>query len=197
MKKLSALLLMSIVVLLSGCAGSIKNMRELPADAPALKPQQGEAMVVFMRPSGVGFAVQSSVFDIVNDTPSLVGIVAAKTKVAYKTKPGTHLFMSVGENADFMTAELLPNKTYYAYVSPRMGMWKARFVLEPKSLKDLDEATFKADLEECKWVEVSAESQQWLSENMDSVQSKRADYYPDWQKKPEEEKLKLRPADGR
>jgi hypothetical protein len=196
-KKLSSLMLVFIAVLLSGCAGSIKNMREVAADAPALKPQQGEAMVVFMRPSGIGFAIQSSVFDIVNDTPSLVGIVAAKTKVAYKTKPGTHLFMSVGENADFMTAELLPNKTYYAYVSPRMGMWKARFVLEPKTLKDLDEAGFKSDLEECKWVEVSAESQQWLSENMPSVQSKRTEYYADWQKQPEEEKLKLRPADGR
>lgn len=197
MKKLSSLMLVFIAVLLTGCAGSIKNMREVAADAPVLKPQQGEAMVVFMRPSGIGFAIQSSVFDIVNDTPSLVGIVAAKTKVAYKTKPGTHLFMSVGENADFMTAELLPNKTYYAYVSPRMGMWKARFVLEPKTLKDLDEAGFKSDLEECKWVEVSTESQQWLSENMPSVQSKRAEYYADWQKKPEEEKLKLGPADGR
>lgn len=197
MKKLSGLILISIALLLSGCAGSIKNMRELPADTPTLKPQLNEAIVVFMRPSGIGFAIQSSVFDIVNDTPSLVGIVAAKTKVAYRTKPGTHLFMSIGENADFMTADLLPNKTYYAYVSPRMGMWKARFVLEPKTLKDIGEAGFKSDVDECKWVEVSAESQQWLSENMLSVQSKRADYYPDWQKKPEQEKLKLLPADGR
>jgi hypothetical protein len=197
MKKTAGLILVFVALLLTGCAGSIKNMRELPADSPIAKPQQGESMVVFMRPSGMGFAIQSSVFDIINGAPELVGIVAAKTKVAYRTKAGTHLFMSAGENADFMTADLLPNKTYYAYVSPRMGMWKARFVLEPKQLKDLESAEFKSDFDACQWVEIAPESNQWFSENMNSIQSKRADYYPDWQQKPAEEQLKLSPGDGR
>lgn len=197
MKRITGTAVIVLGLLLSGCAGSVKNMRELPADAPAATPQAGEAMVVFMRPSGVGFAVQSSVFEIVNDTPKLVGIVAAKTKVAYRTQPGKHLFMSVGENADFLNADLAAGKTYYAYVSPRIGMWKARFVLEPKTLKDQADPAFASDLADCKWVEVSAESTSWLNENLGSIQSKRAEYYADWQAKPADEKLKLEAADGR
>ena len=143
------------------------------------------------------YAVQSSVYEIVNDKPVLAGIVAAKTKVAYRTKPGTRLFMTLGENADFMTADLQPNKTYYAYVAPRMGAWKARFVFEPKTAKDLESAEFKSDFETCKWVEVSDESLRWLSENMSSIQSKRTEYYQDWLKQPANERSRLLANDGK
>ena len=61
-------------------------------------------MIVFLRPSTLGFAVQSSVFNATEDTPDLVGIVAAKAKVAYQLDPGDYLFMVIGESADFMTA---------------------------------------------------------------------------------------------
>ncbi|PZN84509.1 MAG: hypothetical protein DM484_02725 [Candidatus Methylumidiphilus alinenensis] len=43
--------------------------------------------------------------------------------------------MVVGENADFMEAELFANRTYYVNVAPRMGCWKARFSLNPLSGK--------------------------------------------------------------
>ena len=197
MKKIASWIFVSIAVLLGGCAGTVKNMRELPADATVTAPRQDEAMIVFLRPASLGFAIQSSVYEVIDEKPVLVGIVAAKTKVAYRTKPGQHLFMSVGENADFMTADLLPNKTYYAYVSPRMGMWKARFVLEPKTSTDLDTPEFKSDFDSCKWVEVAAESQQWLSENMNSIQSKRTEYYKDWQNRPAAERTRLLTTDGR
>ncbi len=197
MNKITVWIALSLAVLLSGCAGSVKNMRELPADAVVAPPQKDEALVVFMRPSSFGFAVQSSVYEIVDEKPILAGIVAAKTKVAYRTKPGTRLFMTIGENADFMTADLQPNKTYYAYVAPRMGAWKARFVFEPKTAKDLDSAEFKSDLESCKWVEVSDESKSWLSENMSSIQSKRTEYYQDWLKRPAGERSRLFAIDGK
>ena len=197
MKKITVWIVLSLAILLSGCAGTVKNMRELPADAVVAPPKQDEALVVFMRPSGLGFAVQSSVYEIVSDKPVLAGIVAAKTKVAYRTKPGTRLFMTLGENADFMTADLQPNKTYYAYVAPRMGAWKARFVFEPKTAKDLESAEFKSDFETCKWVEVSDESLRWLSENMSSIQSLRIEYYQDRLKQPANERSRLLANDGK
>lgn len=61
MNKITVWIALSLAVLLSGCAGSVKNMRELPADAVVAPPQKDEALVVFMRPSSFGFAVQSSV----------------------------------------------------------------------------------------------------------------------------------------
>jgi len=132
-----------LALLLSGCAGTVKNMRTVPPDRIVTAPEEGKSMVVFMRPSGLGFAIQSSVFEIKGDNPSLVGIVAAKKKVSYQLEPGKHLFMVVGESADFMSAELEVNKAYYALVIPRMGMWKARFSLKPIHADELNSSQFK------------------------------------------------------
>jgi len=106
-----------IAFVLSGCAGTVKNMQPFQGDPAKLVPEAGKAMVVFMRPSTLGFAVQSSVFRATEGTPDLVGIVAAQAKVAYQVDPGDHLFMVIGESADFMTAQVAAGKTYYAVVS--------------------------------------------------------------------------------
>jgi hypothetical protein len=78
--RFSALL---FALLLSGCAGTVKNMQSVPPDRVVNAPEEGKSMVVFMRPSSFGFAVQSSVFEIKENKSSLVGIIAAKTKVSY------------------------------------------------------------------------------------------------------------------
>ena len=109
-----------LLLFLSGCAGPVANMQMVPFERIVSAPEKGKSMVVFLRPSGFGFAIQSSVFEITGDTPSLVGIVAARKRVSYQLQPGTHLFMVVGESADFMSAELEANKIYYALVTPRM-----------------------------------------------------------------------------
>ena len=117
-------------------------MRTVPLDQVVTGPEEGQSMIVFMRPSGMGYGIQSSVFEIDNTEPKLAGIVAAKKKVAYRIAPGNHLFMVVGESADFMSAELEANKTYYALVTPRMGMWKARFSLRPVHADELNTNQF-------------------------------------------------------
>ena len=197
MCRLAAILALASALLVGGCAGTVKNMQELPAGSAEPVPQPGKAMVVFLRPSGVGFAVQSSVFEVKEPQPALAGILAAQAKVAYHVDRGKRMFMSIGESAEFMSADLLPGKTYYAYVSPRMGMWKARFALEPKHRQDLDSSEFKTDLQDCRWVEVTPQSTQWMAGNLMSIQTKRAEYFAEWQQKPEAEKPKLLPEDGR
>ena len=194
--KLRAFVAIAVVALLTNCAGPVKNMREVEAGDAAITPQKDKAMVVFMRPSGMGYLIQSSVFELKGDEPQLAGIIAAKTKVAYHVEPGKHTFMTVGENAEFLSADLLPNKTYYVYVSPRMGMWKARFALEAKHKADLESAELKSDLVDCRWVAETPQSRQWMQDNMPSIQAKRADYYPEWVKKPDAEKERLLPEDG-
>jgi len=173
-------------------------MREVPPERAEFIPEKGKAVIVFMRPSGVGFAIQSSVFEVKdNKTASLAGIVAAKTKVAYRLDPGKHLFMVVGESADFMTADVLPDKTYYAFVTPRMGVWKARFSLEPKHKQELNTADLNSELDSCKWVEKSPESEDWMRDNMEDIESKRAEYYPEWMQKDEADRPHLMPEDGK
>lgn len=197
MRRITGTAVIALGLLLSGCAGSIKNMRAVPDDAPAATPRAGEALVVFLRPSGIGFRAESSVFDIVDNRPRLVGIVAAKAKVAYRTRPGRHLFMSLSENADFMSAELADGKTYYVYVSPRMGNLKSHFVLEPQTRLDLEEPKLQSDLANCRWVELSAESEKWQTDNFYRIEGKRSEYYPAWRSKPGSEKAQLNAADGR
>ena len=186
-----------LTFLVSGCAGTVSNMREVPVGSSTVVPEKGKAVVVFARPSGLGFAIQSSVFEVIDNKSSLVGIVAAKTKVAYSLDPGKHLFMVIGESADFMTADVLPNKTYYAYVTPRMGLWKARFSLEPKHKQDLGMPELNSSLEECRLVEKTSDSNSWAIGHMDSIQSKRTEYFADWLKTPESERPHLFPEDGK
>lgn len=97
-------------------------MRVVSFDNVVDTPEKGKSLIVFMRPSSIGYAIQSSVFEVKGDDVHLAGIVAAKKKVAYQVEPGKHLFMVVGESADFMSAELEKDKTYYALVTPRVGM---------------------------------------------------------------------------
>ena len=189
--------LAGLLLVLSGCAGNIVQMQEISADQPAPTPLQGKAMVVFMRPSTLGFAVQSTVYEVKGNEVELIGIVAAKTKVAYHVDPGQRLFMAVGESADFMSAELQAERTYYVYVAPRMGMWKARFALDPIRREQLDGDAFKSDFKDTRWVRKTAESEQWFAANRASIGSKRSEYYPDWTKKPEGERSGLRVDDGR
>ena len=190
-------LLLSIIFTLSGCAGAVKNMRTVPLDQVVSGPEAGQSMIVFMRPSGMGYGIQSSVFEIDNTKPKLAGIVAAKKKVAYQVAPGNHLFMVVGESADFMSAELEANKTYYAVVTPRMGMWKARFSLMPMHADKLDSKQLKDWLDECVWVETSPDSDRWASENSTDIQNKYNKYYPAWMGKAPSERPKLMPNDGK
>lgn len=187
----------ALTVTLGGCAGTVVKMREIPVTDAKEAPEPGKALVVFMRPSGLGFAIQSSVFEIKDDTPVLIGIVAAKTRVSQQVVPGKYLYMTIGENADFMSAEVAAGKTYYVKVEPRMGMWKARFGLEPYRAKDLAGSAFAGELKDCRPVAKTAESDAWAAENMMSIRQKRSEYYADWMKKPEAERPRLLAEDGR
>jgi hypothetical protein len=190
-------LLFVVAVFLSGCAGTVKNMRAVPPEGVTATPEEGKSMVVFMRPSGLGFGVQSSVFEIKGEDPILAGIVAAKKKVAYQLEPGKHLFMVLGESADFMSAELEPDKIYYAHVTPRSGWLKARFSLKPVHSDELNSSQFNKWLESCKWVKLSDSSHDWARNNMPNIQSKYKRYYKKWNKKESSNRPKLLPKDGK
>lgn len=189
------LLLMAVALIFQGCAS--KHMRPVSPDAVlSYAPSAEESVVIFMRPSVFGGAIQSSVFDVTTADNVLVGIVSSKTKVAYRVTAGDHLFMVVGESADFMKAELLAGKTYYALVTPRMGVWKARFSLRPVHGEELSSDEFKDWESSCEFVENTESSLQWAKDNAPSIQDKREHYFEKWMSKPEEERPVLRKEDG-
>ncbi len=186
-----------VVMFLAGCAGSVKNMEPLMPSQVVTIPAKDKALVIFMRPSSFGNAIQSSVFDVQNNTPKLVGIVAAKKKVAYEVDAGEHLFMVVGENADFMSASLEANKTYYALVTPRMGIWKARFALKAVGQNELNTPEFNEWLNDCEWVGKNLESNNWAQSNAEDIHSKYTEYYQKWMSKDISDRPKLMAQDGK
>lgn len=191
----TAMLFVTVLFLLSGCAGSSSHMKEVSANAVNIAPSGQEAAIVFMRPSGLGFAINSSVFDIEGDTNTFVGIVSAKRKIVYTTSPGQHMFMVIGESADFMQADLQAGKTYYALVTPRMGAWKARFSLKPVSKTELSSPEFKEWTDSCTYTENTDSSYYWAKDNAPSIQAKKIDYLPKWQGKSDADKPFLKAED--
>lgn len=178
-KSIRVIGLLAFTLLLSACAS--ERMRELDLAPPlVIAPAADKATVVFLRPSYLGGAIQSSVFDISDGAIELVGIVSAGRKVAYGSNTGLRRFMVVGESADFMEAHLLAGKTYYARVEPRLGLWKARFSLVPVAASAPE---LEGELNSCKWVDNTPASHQWAKENMPSLRDKFSEYLPEWEKK--------------
>ncbi len=192
MKKLAIL---GIVVSFFGCAGSSKYMREISDQNISYTPSANEAVVVFMRPSGFGFAIDSSVFDITTEKNEIIGIVPAKKKLAYRVKSGKHMFMVIGESADFLQADLIAGKTYYSRVITRPGAWKARFSLAPVK-RDKDQENLNKWLNDCTWVEMNESAFKWAEQNAASIQDKRITYIEKWNNNTDEDKATLLPEDG-
>ncbi|WP_431861779.1 hypothetical protein [Azospirillum sp.] len=191
-KKLILGVMGAAALLLSGCANPSKHMLNVSEPAVVSTPAPDKATLVFLRPSLFGGAIQSPVFDVTDGAPQFVGIVSASTKLAYASPPGKRRLMVVGENAGFLDAELGTARTYYARVEPQMGIWKARFVLEPVPAST---SALAGELNNCKWVENGPTAGDWARENMPSVKAKMANYLPDWEK--QATKPALHPEDGR
>lgn len=190
------LVIMIIALFVSGCAGSSSYMKLVPEHVTSYAPEVNQSLVIFMRPSGMAYAIQCSVFDITGGENEFVGIVSAKKKVAYQTYPGEHMFMVVGESADFMKAYLEAGKTYYALVTPRMGVWKARFSLNPIHKEELTSDKFDKWVTGCKYVENTEASYDWARGNAPSIQSKKKKYIEKFDEKPDSKKAVLNAEDG-
>ena len=167
------------------------------------KPEPGKALVLFMRPSSVGAAIASTVYDAPDEDTRFIGVVRSKQKMAYQAEPGVHRFMVIAENADFLDATLEAGKTYYVLIQPRMGVWKARFSLFPlhnhadpgDTLQSPDFPKWNAKTE---LVATSPAGLAWYEENKASVAEKKADYLAKWNRMlaSDRAELVLHPHDG-
>src|SRR4030067_430618 len=173
----------AVALFWSACASS--HMVVVEEGARVTRPESGKALVYFVRPTSFGGAIQATLYD----GDDYLGTISAHTHLAYQAKPGKHLFMVIGENADFMQADLTAGKTYSAVVQPRMGVWKARFSFQPASGVDQLGAT--------KQVAVSEEGRISAKENAASVPGKKAEYLPKWQDKSDNAQQTLRAGSGR
>jgi hypothetical protein len=160
------------------------------------QPSADKALVIFMRPSRFGGGVQASVYDTHGDGNTFIGIVSAKTKVAYEASPGPHLFMVIGENADFMNADLVAGKTYHVLVRTRPGAWKARFSLLPihndvNAKYSLQSPDFAKWQQETSFAQTTPSATAWYNAHSADIAAKQAEYMQKWNAASAEQKAEL------
>jgi hypothetical protein len=97
-------------------------------------PSEGKAVVYFARVTSYGFAISFEYFH----GDKYIAIAKGKNYVRYECDPGKHLFWLSTENKEFLTADLLPGRTYIAVVNVAMGFAKARVSLTPITDADKD-----------------------------------------------------------
>ncbi|MDH5631564.1 MAG: hypothetical protein OEZ10_01070 [Gammaproteobacteria bacterium] len=156
-------------------------MRLVP-DSPALsKPSPGKAKIIFVRPHGT--TIQGSIFKIEDNQPSIIAILAGQKKFDYEVDPGKHLFMIVGEAADFMSANVVANKTYYVYVYMRAGVLRQRLSMEAIPPAKLDSFITRSYLRASQWVDTTPATDRWAQGHMPSIMNKYMNYYAKWTNK--------------
>ena len=124
MKKRIILVIMCGLMFLAGCAGSSKYMTKAE---PPLGPSSDKALVYFMRPSGLGFAIHFQIWE----NYELIGLSQAKSYFAIECDPGKYYFIGRAENKRVVEADLEAGKTYYVLTQVKMGAWKARMEFIP------------------------------------------------------------------
>ncbi len=189
LRKLGLIFIASVSVLLGACASN--HMTVIPPEQQTIAPEEGKALIHFMRPTSFGGAIQSTIYD----GDEYIGTVSANTRVCYQSDPGSHMFMVVGESADFLQAELLPNKTYYVNVQPRMGVWKARFSFRPMN-GQVPKSDIDKWVKETKEVKINEQGRVWASKNKESVKKLKEKYLPKWNEKSDTIKQVLKAESG-
>ena len=134
---------------------------------------------MFVRPQLLGGAVQATVYD--ND--HYIGAISEKNNLPYQAKAGKHFFMVVGENADFLSANLRANKTYYVEIVSRPGILKTRFSFRPYN-RQFPLADIKKWIADTKQVKLNENGLAWFAAHKDSVMAKKAEYIPKWNNRP-------------
>ena len=185
-----------IAIMIAAAACEAPFMKAAPEQNAAQGPDANEATIIFMRPSLLGTDERAAVFDVTSPENKFVGIVWTRTKVLYRTTPGKSMFMLVGEQADFLQADLEAGKTYYAQVILKLSFSKNKLGFSAVDHEELDTEEFEEGEALCELVENTPEAYAWAAENMADVKKKRAEYLPKWHKKSVVDKAVLRPEDG-
>ena len=109
--------LILIMPLVAACSSSY-----LQTAAPGGKPGPQETRVIFCRPSrAVGGAVNFPVWD----EQHLIGFSEGGTWFEYRCPPGKHYFIASAQTYKGLPADLTGGKTYYVWITPRVGFLSA------------------------------------------------------------------------
>jgi len=171
MRNLVLLLMVIAVMGMSGCAG--KLMRPVEPAQMDETVKADEAAIVFFRSTTFGGAIQAPIVEAdEGGNLTFVAVISAKTKYLHRTTPGRHLYVIGGESSAILEANMEAGKTYYTYIAPYPGFWKARFVFVP--VQDTSNEKFINNFSQCMFVQNTQRGKGWFMKNMPSLQQKYA-----------------------
>jgi hypothetical protein len=120
-----------VICFATACSVSSPYMRPTGTAAHALHAPADQALVVFVRPSQMAWAVGANILD---EQGRFLGDSLAGSYFAVAMPPGAHMFTVWAENTDGLSAELAPGRVYYVEVAPTMGAFSAQmhlFAIKP------------------------------------------------------------------
>lgn len=132
------------VVLASGCASVPMASVEHDTAAKSFATKPGRANIYVYRNETMGAAIKMPV--ALNG--KLVGDTASKTYLLLDVAPGSHTVTSKTENDSSVTVNAVAGRNYFLWQEVKMGLMAAR-----SNLQQVDEATGKAGVQECKLIE--------------------------------------------
>lgn len=133
-------------ILSTGCASVQMASVEQDAAAKTFAVKQDKANIYVYRNESMGGAVKMPVaLD-----GKLVADTAAKTYMKLEVPAGEHTLLSKTENDAILKLKTVAGKNYFVWQEVKMGMWTAR-----SALHEVDEATGKAAVQECKLIQTA------------------------------------------
>ena len=146
LKKTLALCALFVVVLASGCASVQMAAPEQDTAAKSFAVKPGKSNIYVYRNETMGAALKMAVaLD-----GKLVGDTASKTYFLLEVNPGSHTVVSKTENDSSVTLNTVAGRNYFLWQEVKMGLLMAR-----SNLQEVDEATGKAGVAECKLIQVA------------------------------------------
>ena len=146
LKKTLALCALSVLVLASGCASVQMASSEQDTAAKSFAVKPDKANIYVYRNETMGAALKMPVaLD-----GKLMGDTASKTYLLLEVNPGSHTVVSKTENDSSVTLNTVAGRNYFLWQEVKMGLLMAR-----SNLQEVDEATGKAGVAECKLIQVA------------------------------------------
>ena len=145
-KSLQRLLLVLCVAMLAGCASVPMTAVEDDTRAKSFAVQPGKANIYVYRNESMGGVVAMTV----SLNGRVVGRTAAKTYLLLEVDPGTYEIASLTENTSTHKLMAQAGRNHFVWQEVKMGMFSAR-----SELKEVDEATGRAGVMECKRIQAS------------------------------------------
>ena len=183
MRKLILLFIFSLTQL-TGCASQVM-MSAKNQSLPVLNADKSR--IVFMRSSAHGTVILEGLYEVVNDKPKFIAVLANNNKFYVDLVPGKHDFMSIGASARFLQGNFEAGKTYYVATTPR-GWPGINFALYPFGSSNhnkfkINSAEFNSLLTDTVLVESSPDAIKWGDSAKSKVDAVFSVEWPIWKNK--------------